>query len=42
VTNPAGVEKGVSRLVLNGKPLPGNFIPANQLAGVNQVSVELG
>ncbi|MGD0014281.1 MAG: glycosyl hydrolase family 65 protein [Bryobacteraceae bacterium] len=42
VTNSAGVEKGVSRLVLNGKPLSGNFIPANQLAGVNQVSVELG
>jgi cellobiose phosphorylase len=42
VTNPAGVEKGVSRLVLNGKPLSGNFIPADQLAGVNEVSVELG
>ena len=42
VTNPSRVEKGVKRLVLNGEPLPGNFIPAEKLAAENQVSVEMG
>ncbi len=42
VTNSSGVQKGVKKLVLNGEPLAGNFIPAEKLAAVNQVSVEMG
>ena len=42
VTNPSGVQKGVKKLVLNGEPLAGNFIPAEKLAAENQVSVEMG
>jgi N,N'-diacetylchitobiose phosphorylase len=42
VTNPSGVQKGVKKLVLNGEPLAGNFIPAEKLAAENQVTVEMG
>jgi N,N'-diacetylchitobiose phosphorylase len=42
VSNPAGVEKGVKRLVLNGITLPDNFIPAEHLAAENAVIVEMG
>ena len=42
VTNPSGVQKGVRKLVLNGEPLKGNFIPAEKLAAENQVLVEMG
>ena len=42
VSNPAGVQKGVKQLVLNGKPLEGNFIPAEQLLAENQVAVLMG
>jgi N,N'-diacetylchitobiose phosphorylase len=42
VTNPAGVQKGVKKLVLNGEPLAGNFIPAEKLAAENRVTVEMG
>ncbi len=42
VRNPAGVQKGVKKLVLNGSPLPGNLIPADKLAAENQVVVEMG
>jgi cellobiose phosphorylase len=42
VTNPAGVQKGVKRLVVNGETLPGNLIPAGKLAEDNQVTVEMG
>jgi cellobiose phosphorylase len=42
VRNPAGVQKGVKQLVLNGKPLEGNIIPAEQLLVENQVTVLMG
>ena len=42
VTNPSGVQKGVKKLVLNGEPLAGNFIPAEKLAADNEVAVEMG
>jgi len=42
VTNPAGVEKGVKKLLLNGRELSGNFIPAAELEAENQVLVEMG
>jgi cellobiose phosphorylase len=42
VKNPAGVQKGVKELVLNGRQLAGNLIPAEMLLGENQVEVEMG
>jgi cellobiose phosphorylase len=42
VRNPAGVQKGVRSLVLNGKRLTGNFIPIEELAEDNLVTVEMG
>ena len=42
VHNPAGVQRGVRKLVLNGEPLEGNFIAAEKLTGDNRVVVELG
>ena len=42
VQNPAGVQKGVRKLVLNGELLEGNFIPAGRLAEENRVVVEMG
>ena len=42
VKNPAGVCKGVAALKLNGKVLPGNLLPVEQLADHNQVEVILG
>jgi cellobiose phosphorylase len=42
VRNPAGAQKGVKKLVLNGKQLEGNFIPAEQLLAENHVEVEMG
>jgi cellobiose phosphorylase len=42
VSNPAGVQKGVKKLVLNGKQLEGNFIPAEKLLAENHVEVEMG
>jgi len=42
VRNPAGVQKGVRKLVLNGKPVEGNLLPAEQLLEVNDVLVEMG
>ena len=42
VQNLAGVQKGVCKLVLNGEPLEGNFIPAGKLGEQNLVVVEMG
>jgi hypothetical protein len=42
VQNPAGVQKGVRKLVLNGEMLEGYFIPAGKLADQNRVLVEMG
>ena len=32
----------MKKLVLNGEPLAGNFIPAEKLAAENEVLVEMG
>jgi cellobiose phosphorylase len=42
VKNPAGAQKGVKKLVLNGAALEANFIPAEKLLAENQVEVEMG
>ncbi len=42
VRNPSGVQKGVKKLTLNGKPLKGNFIPVEKLLAENRVEVEMG
>ena len=42
VTNPAGVQKGVKKITLNGRPLEGNLIPASKLKKQNDVLVEMG
>jgi N,N'-diacetylchitobiose phosphorylase len=42
VSNPAGVQKGVRKLVLNGEALETNFIPAGKLLAENQIVVEMG
>jgi N,N'-diacetylchitobiose phosphorylase len=42
VKNPAGAQKGVKKLVLNGRQLEGNLIPAEMLLDENQVDVEMG
>jgi len=42
VRNPAGVQKGVKKLILNGNQLAGNYISVGELLAENQVQVELG
>jgi len=42
VRNPAGVQKGVAKLVLNGDALESNFIPVEKLRAENEVLVEMG
>ena len=42
VKNPQGVQKGVKKLVLNGKELPGNLIPVDAMKPENHVLVEMG
>jgi len=42
VRNPAGVQKGVKKFVLNGKQLEGNYIPVGDLRAENLVEVEMG
>ena len=42
VTNRAGVQKGVKRMTLNGRPLKGNLIPASMLKKENKVLVTMG
>jgi cellobiose phosphorylase len=42
VSNPASVQKGVKRLVLNGALLERTFIPADRLLAENHVAVEMG
>jgi cellobiose phosphorylase len=42
VKNPSGAQKGVRTLVLNGKLLESNFIPAKMLLAENCVEVEIG
>jgi cellobiose phosphorylase len=42
VHNPDHVCKGVHKLILNGKELQRNLVPADQLSNINQVEVWLG
>ena len=42
VRNPAGVQKGVRKLVLNGEPLEGSLISAEKLLDENRVVAEMG
>jgi cellobiose phosphorylase len=42
VTNPAGVQKGVKRVVLNGQEIPSNLIPLSKMQKTNEVLVEMG
>ena len=39
VKNPEGKESGVSSLVVNGKPVDGNYIAASDLAEANEIEV---
>jgi cellobiose phosphorylase len=41
VDNPSGLSKGVKRMDLNGKTIPGNVLPESELGAVNQVRVIL-
>jgi len=42
VTNESGVQKGVSKLIVNGEEIVGNFIPIEKLKEQNEVSVIMG
>jgi len=42
VKNPAGVQKGVRQIELNGEPLEGNLIPVEKMQAENQVVVTMG
>ena len=42
VKNDAGVEKGVVKVVVNGKEIQGNVIPVSALKDQNDISVEMG
>jgi N,N'-diacetylchitobiose phosphorylase len=42
VTNPNGVQKGVKRVTLNGRPVDGNLIPVSKMKTQNEVLVEMG
>lgn len=41
VKNPNGKQSGVSKLVLNGDTLDGNYIKADLLADTNEIVIEL-
>jgi cellobiose phosphorylase len=42
VKNPSGAQKGVTKLLLNGKQMEGNLIPSEELLAENRVEVEMG
>jgi cellobiose phosphorylase len=42
VSNPAGVEKGVKSVRVDGKPVPGNVLPAFGDGRVHRVTVVMG
>jgi cellobiose phosphorylase len=42
VINPAGIQKGVKRITLNGQLLEDNLIPVSKMKKENQVLVEMG
>jgi cellobiose phosphorylase len=39
VKNPSGKESGVTKVILNGNELPGNFVDASQLSDTNEIEV---
>jgi cellobiose phosphorylase len=42
VSNPEHVEKGVKQLILNGKRLEENYIPAGVLTEINEIELIMG
>ena len=42
VLNPAGAQKGIRKIILNGQEIEGNLIPANKMRKTNDVLVEMG
>ncbi|MBO5104943.1 MAG: N,N'-diacetylchitobiose phosphorylase, partial [Ruminococcus sp.] len=42
VDNSAHVESGVNEVILNGEKLDSNYIPADRLSDVNEITVVLG
>jgi len=42
VKNDTGVQKGVKKLTLNGKPIEGNLIPTDKMKKDNVILVEMG
>jgi cellobiose phosphorylase len=42
VENPSGVQKGVKRLVVNGRPAEGNLVPVDRFEDSNEILVEMG
>gem|GEM_PF-5693140 len=42
VENSAGVQKGVKKIIINGKEIDGNFIPESEMKDENDVLVIMG
>ena len=42
IKNPAGAQKGVKKVTLNGEALEGNFISVGKMKAENRVIVEMG
>jgi cellobiose phosphorylase len=42
VTNPLGVNRGVRKLTVDGRPLEGSLVPASKLKQNSKIVVELG
>ena len=42
IENPNHVQSGVKAMTVNGKQIEGNFLPADQLEAVNEISIVLG
>lgn len=42
IQNPKHVQSGVKSMIVNGKQIEGNFLPADQLADVTEIEITLG
>jgi cellobiose phosphorylase len=42
IQNPKHVQCGVKAMTVNGKQIEGNFLPADQLAAINEIEITLG
>ena len=42
IQNPQHVQCGVKAMTVNGKQIEGNFLPADQLADINEIEITLG